>query len=259
MAPATRYLTLTQANLDHCHIYLTECMDLFPEDALGGPNKSAAAARTVQIQCGSQIVTTDIVRKRNFFRQRSWMRRFVLENRLVAGDRVLLEQLGPYSYRISKAEIHQPCVTFNCLSIQQPWVDLILDGKKQVENRSRIWIEAAERIEAGETVTLAVHASSSLSVWNSLSEVQRNDYASTWGPENSTRGAILGMVDVVKFCRPRDLPVELRDHKFAHKNSTNWCWILANPRKLREPFVTKGNTWIFHVDIPRRLLPSDVS
>jgi hypothetical protein len=101
MAVVSRYLTITQGNLDHRHVYLTECMDIFPADVLGGSNKGEAAPRTVRLQYGSESVDTDIVRDKNMFRRRDWVPAFFAACGVVAGGRVLLEQLDPYSYRIS--------------------------------------------------------------------------------------------------------------------------------------------------------------
>lgn len=259
MAIMSRYLTLTQANLDYGHIYLTACIDIFPADALGGANKSQTAPRTVQVQCGSELVHTDIVRKKRFFRHRGWVRRFFSESRMVAGDRVLLEQLEPYSYRISKAEVQEVCMRLMCLSIQQPWADLILDGKKLVENRSRIWKEAAQNLKAGGSVLLGIHSSSNLAIWRGLTEEKREHYAPGWcHGDASTDGAVLGVVDVLQICRAKDLPPELQTHKFTEHESDKWCWVFGNPRKLLEPVEANGNAWLFHVDIPRNLLPADL-
>jgi hypothetical protein len=102
MDPLIRYLTVTQGNLDNAHLYLTEVLDLFPADVLGGPNETHAAPRTVRVVWGSEVVETDIDRDKKIFRRRDWVRRFFDANRITAGDRVLLEQLEPYQYRVSK-------------------------------------------------------------------------------------------------------------------------------------------------------------
>ncbi len=70
MAVVSRYLTITQGNLDNSHMYLTECMDLFPDDVLGGPDESQAVPRTVRVEYGSEVVDTDIVRDKHIFRRR---------------------------------------------------------------------------------------------------------------------------------------------------------------------------------------------
>ncbi len=104
MAVVSRYLTITQGNLNNRHMYLTECMDLFPEDVLGGPDESRAAARTVRVHWADEAVDTDVVREKHIFRRRGWVRKFFSAARVGVGDRVLLEQLEPYSYRVSRAE-----------------------------------------------------------------------------------------------------------------------------------------------------------
>ena len=102
MALASRLLTVTQANLDNNHLYVTEARDLFPEDVFGGSDKTQAAPRTVRIQFGEEVVDTDIDRTKNIFRRRGWVARFFDTNRVQPGDRVQLEQLEPYLYRVSK-------------------------------------------------------------------------------------------------------------------------------------------------------------
>ncbi|HWG42360.1 MAG TPA: hypothetical protein VN688_06190 [Gemmataceae bacterium] len=102
MALASRYLTITQGNLDNSHIYLTEVMDLFPDDVFGGHDEAHAAPRRVQILWGDEAVDTDIVREKHIFRRRGWVSRFFEANRIGAGDQVMLEQLEPYVYRVKR-------------------------------------------------------------------------------------------------------------------------------------------------------------
>ena len=78
-------------------------MDMFPDDVLGGENKKHLAAKTMRVHWGEEAVETDIVRAKHLFRRRGWVRRFFETNRMVAGDSVLIEQLGVYEYRVSKA------------------------------------------------------------------------------------------------------------------------------------------------------------
>lgn len=100
-AMAARLLQVTQGNIDNNHLYLTEALDLFPADVLGGA-KEAQAGRPVRVHWGDQLVETDVVRTRRIFRRRGWVRRFFAANHIAAGDRVVLEQIEPYVYRISK-------------------------------------------------------------------------------------------------------------------------------------------------------------
>jgi hypothetical protein len=102
-ASVPRVLTVTQRNLGNNTLNLTEVLDMFPEDVLGGPDTSQAAPRTVRVQWGNEVVETDIDRTLNIFRKRGWIARFFDENQLQARDRVLLERIAPYRYRVSKA------------------------------------------------------------------------------------------------------------------------------------------------------------
>jgi DNA polymerase-3 subunit epsilon len=101
MAIASRLLTITQGNLDNSHFYLTEVMDMFPDDAVGGADESQAAPRTVRVLWGDESVDTDIVREKHIFRRRGWVRQFFSSNRVTAGNLVSLEQIEPYLYRVS--------------------------------------------------------------------------------------------------------------------------------------------------------------
>jgi hypothetical protein len=249
MAGPKRYLTIKPANLKNAHLYLTRCMDFFPSDVVGGANKTSAAPKTIHIDHGSGQVNTDIVRDKKIFRQRGWLRRFFAENNLAPGDRVMLERLGPYAYRVSAEPLE-----LTCLSIQQPWADLILDGKKQIENRNWPWTYAQELLKAGRKVTLGIHVSSYLSIWRSLGEAQRQYYARGWSDTGVAGGVVAGIVDVVRICRWNDLPQHLQRHKYTQKEFA-WHWELVNPRRLREPFRWPGNTRTFTAHIPRRLLP----
>jgi hypothetical protein len=251
MAALRRYLTINQANLDHGHIYLAGCMDLFPTDVVGGANKAAAAPKTVQIDFGSGQVSTDVVGNKKIFRQRGWLRRFFADNNLTSGDQVVLERLGPYSYRVAAEPLE-----LTCLSIQQPWADLILDGKKQIENRNWPWTYAQDLLKAGKKVTMGIHVSSSLTIWRDLNEAQRQYYADGWSDEAAFAGGVVaGIADVVRICRWKDLPPHLQRHRYTQKEFA-WHWELANPRRLREPFRWPGNTRTFTATVPRRFLPA---
>lgn len=247
MAGPKRYLTINQANLDHGHIYLADCMDLFPPEVIGGVNKAAAAAKSVQVDFGTGTETTDVVGKRKIFRKRAWVRRFFIAHNLAAGDQVILEQLGPYSYRVATEPL-----TLTCLSIQQPWADLILDGKKLIENRTWPWTGALDDLRAGKKVTLGIHVSSSTTIWRSLSEAQRQYYARGWNDAGLVGGVVAGIAEVVRISQWKDLPPHLQKHKYTQKEFA-WHWELANPRRLREPVRWPGNASLFRVDIPRRL------
>lgn len=99
MAIDSRCLVVTKGNLNNNSLCLSSGLDLFPEDVFG--ESSQGARRTVRVIWGEEVVETDIVRTKNIFRRRTWGK-FYNANRIQAGDRILLERLEPYLYRISK-------------------------------------------------------------------------------------------------------------------------------------------------------------
>jgi hypothetical protein len=239
-------LTLTQSNLDNGHIYLTDCMEIFPADTLGGTNESQAAPRKVCLYLGSNKVATDIVRDKRIFRSRGF-RSFLEIHRLKAGDHVHLEQLDPYTYRVYAG------LRLECLSIQQPWADLILDGEKRVENRNTPWLQAKSRLSRGERVLLAIHVSNGM---DRRFTQKREKLVPDWEPSRAKRkgGFVHGVVEVLEICRFNELPTDLKECKYVDRGY-DYHWVLDNPRSLVSQISWRGNASIFYVDIPRHLLP----
>ncbi|PWK61977.1 hypothetical protein C7455_1012 [Roseicyclus mahoneyensis] len=101
----SRYLgmvEITQGNIDHNHIYLRSFFEKFPADAIGGSNRASAALREIAVDWGGDaIVMTDLDGAKRFFRKRGWIREFFERTGAKAGESVLVEQTGPYSYRVS--------------------------------------------------------------------------------------------------------------------------------------------------------------
>ncbi len=96
---------ITQGNIDNNHIYLRSFFDRFPEDAIGGSNRQEKAARDVTVDWGGGApVRTDLDGSKRFFRARGWIRNFFELNDAAPGDRVILEETGPYAYRVRLAK-----------------------------------------------------------------------------------------------------------------------------------------------------------
>ncbi|WP_336512293.1 exonuclease domain-containing protein [Paracoccus shandongensis] len=92
---------ITSANIEHSHIYLRNFFERFPEDAIGGSNRASVARREIAINWGGgAAVMTDLDGKKRFFRKRGWVRSFFERNGARAGDLVLVEEIGPYRYRV---------------------------------------------------------------------------------------------------------------------------------------------------------------
>lgn len=94
-------VVLTEGNIANNHIYLRSFFDRFPEDAVGGSNKAALARRELTVDWGGgEPVRTDLDGSKKFFRARGWIAAFFKQNRAKAGDRVTIDETGPYRYRV---------------------------------------------------------------------------------------------------------------------------------------------------------------
>lgn len=94
-------VVLTEGNIAHNHIYLRSFFDRFPADAVGGSNKAALARRELTVDWGGgEPVQTDLDGSKKFFRARGWIGAFFKQNRAKAGDRVIIDETGPYRYRV---------------------------------------------------------------------------------------------------------------------------------------------------------------
>lgn len=123
--------------------------------------------------------------------------------------------------------------TFPALSIRQPWADLILDGKKNIENRPR-WSRFRGNI--------LVHAS--LTIDFEGAELHRRKLGLRSGEDyDGETGAILGMVEIVDV---------VRDHKSTWFGGP-YCvgLVLRNPVRFRRPIPFSGALGVFRVPLRR--------
>jgi hypothetical protein len=119
----------------------------------------------------------------------------------------------------------------SCLSIRQPWAQLILSGRKTVENRKR-----ATRFRG----RLWLHAPQPMTVrrWSELSI----DPIGLPALSALVRGAIIGSVEVYDCRRFWDMSDEQINDSFA---TGPYCWLLREPQILRSPVVCKGRLGIW--------------
>ena len=124
-----------------------------------------------------------------------------------------------------------------CLSIYQPFAELIVQGKKTIELRK--WNTKFR----GEFL---VHAAK-----NILEEDCKRMKIS---PKTATTGAIIGkvnLVDVKKYDSDKELKADKKKHHSISDNTKNrYGFILENPKKLRVPieYLGKLNFFEFHPD-----------
>ncbi|WP_395660121.1 ASCH domain-containing protein [Aestuariivirga sp.] len=92
---------LTLGNLNNYHFYLTNFLDAFPTDAIGGRNASEVAAKTLSIDWGGPTrEITDIDRSKKLFRKRSWVRKFFAASKAREGDTIVISLTGPYEVHV---------------------------------------------------------------------------------------------------------------------------------------------------------------
>jgi hypothetical protein len=99
----TRRVVVTGGNVRNNHIYLP--LDFFPDDAIGGSNKSVAAPRSISVTFEPGVtVETDIDRSKRILRTRGPVGDFLARAGVNDGDTVLIIRHSPYAYTISKAQ-----------------------------------------------------------------------------------------------------------------------------------------------------------
>ena len=101
------------------------------------------------------------------------------------------------------------------LSIRQPWAWLIVNGFKDVENRSR---------RTHHRGPLLIHAGLNLSDFTDEEAERIEAKYRVHVPERLDLGGIVGVVDVVD-CVER--------HKSPWYVDGNFAWVVANPRRLK--------------------------
>ena len=102
-APDYVVIPLTQGNINNNHVYLARHLDFFPADAIGGHNKQAGRGTplTLHFDGFTAAESTDIDPKHKFFRLRgrAWQD-FFARHGLRAGDKVAIERISAYEYRV---------------------------------------------------------------------------------------------------------------------------------------------------------------
>ena len=120
------------------------------------------------------------------------------------------------------------------ISIRQPWAELILQGRKTIELRT--W-------STNFRGALALHAAQRMKV--------ENCEAYDLDPETLTRGALVGMVELIDVVELDEAWYEtLRDQ---HLSLRDWPgglygWQFARPTRLEEPIAMSGKQGLFTIE-----------
>jgi len=92
---------LSGGNIRNNHFYLTDFIDRFPRDTIGGRNRSEAASREISIDWGGpQPVLSDIDASKRMFRRRGWVGQFFEASDAREGDSVIVTISSPYHVRV---------------------------------------------------------------------------------------------------------------------------------------------------------------
>ena len=124
--------------------------------------------------------------------------------------------------------------TMKALSVQHPWASLIIQGLKDVENRSwptkfrgRIYLHASLRYD-----------------WEGLGKIEGildDEYPESIAYHNLLYGGLIGEVDLVDC---------VRDSSSPWAEPGMWHWVLANPVVFSTPIPYKGRLGLFEVVKP---------
>ena len=93
--------TITQSEINSSYLCISKNIDFFPADTIGGANKNFPAKSSLSIHYGSgEPVITDIAGDKMIFRKRGWISEFIGIYKIKAGDKVVIERLEQYTYKI---------------------------------------------------------------------------------------------------------------------------------------------------------------
>jgi hypothetical protein len=117
-----------------------------------------------------------------------------------------------------------PLAGLRALTIRQPWAWLIINGCKDVENRSK---------RTNYRGPILVHAGLNITDFSEVERIERKHGIRI--PESLEIGGVIGVVDIVDCVERHSSPWHERG-KFA--------WVLANPRRLKFR-ACKGSLGVF--------------
>lgn len=119
-----------------------------------------------------------------------------------------------------------------CLSIRQPWADLIIEGKKTIE--VRCW-------QTPYRGKLFIHAA----------KTKEKNYPKKFLNQNRVTGAVIGAVELIDIKKAS--AKSWGKNKKLHLSSgpmpagKTFFWFLEKPKKIKKPITVKGRLGLFNV------------
>jgi ASCH domain len=121
---------------------------------------------------------------------------------------------------VKAAEPHSPLARWSpqlkglrALSLRQPWAWLVVNGYKDIENRS--W-------RTNHRGPLLIHSSSTRTTLQADLRRVKGEHGIDV-PEDLEFGGVVGIIDVVDC---------VKTHPSEWKSRGTWGWVVANPRRL---------------------------
>jgi hypothetical protein len=150
--------------------------------------------------------------------------------------------------------------TMKAITVKQPWASLIVEGIKDIENRTwkcpQKYIGKRVLIHAGmkpDNIKLEIEGQASVKEIQMFSALGRAE-------DDSIFGCIIGSVEIVDcVINHPSIWAEKSEgvmvgHTFVHKpeNKVIWNWVLANPIKFDKPTPCKGKLsfWNYTGELP---------
>ena len=98
----TVYVPLTGGNIRNSHIHLSSVIQFFPEDAIGGRNKTEVATKTIRVTFSpGSTIDTDIDGTKKLLRARGAITDFFARSGAMEGDMVRIYRTAPYEFDFS--------------------------------------------------------------------------------------------------------------------------------------------------------------
>ncbi|CAD8121315.1 unnamed protein product [Paramecium sonneborni] len=132
-----------------------------------------------------------------------------------------------------------------CLSMHQPWAQLVVEGFKRIEGRmwgtnykGPLWIHAGAKQPEAELISAIEHQYSQL--YGNLENVPAF-------PARYPTGVLIGVVDMVGYVRASEYNKIVPKEK-QEEGETEFKFVFRNPRKLLIPIQMRGSNNIFKLD-----------
>lgn len=129
----------------------------------------------------------------------------------------------------------------NCLSVKNPWAELIVTGHKPIENRT--W----KHLPKQPPQWLAIHSSQK-------PEPGCAEYLAEYGIDDCSNGSIIGAAYWTRSVNWKDLERKMRHNEFTCPDAT--VFLLFGEAIRIEPFTCKGRLgfWPTPKEAERRIL-----